>query len=146
MFRKCGLSLAAFAAIGFSLAMSSSAIAFHGGLFHRYHGSSGGSYGGSSTSCGCDCGSSGEASEGNHEDNSEHRAVSDRDERGSRDVHRDANGVTVEERDRERHHDADRNRDGDKKHDEDMKRAERKDKDKDKGKEKDNEKNEEAKK
>ncbi len=136
-----------FAAIAFSLAMSSSATACHRGLFHRHYGSSGGSYGGcgSSTSCGCDCASSGEASERNYENNGEHHVVSDRDERGSRDVHRDGNGVT-EERDREGHHDADRNHDGDKKHDEDMKRDEHKDKDGDQEKEKDNDKKEEAKK
>ena len=162
MFRKCALGLTAFAALGFSFAMSSSANAFHGGVFHRHYGSSGGSYGGNSNSCGCDCGSSTEATQGNQDDNGEHHAVSDRDERGSRDVHRDGNGVTIEERDHERHHDADQDRDGDKKHDKDMKRDEHKVKDvkkdehkdkdmkkdehNDKDKEKDNDKKEEAKK
>jgi hypothetical protein len=118
--------------------------------FSRKKPSSGGSYGGSSNSCGCNCGDTDEASEGHHEDNEEHHAVSNRDERvieaPSRDVHRDANGVIVEERDRERRHlndnAADRNRDSDKKHDKDMKKDEHKDKDKDK----DNDKKEEAKK
>jgi hypothetical protein len=145
MFRKCGIILGAFAAIACSLAMSPSATACHRGLFHRHYGSSGGSYGGSSTNCWCDCTSSGEASERNNESNGDHHAVSDRDDRGSRDVHGDGNGVT-EERDREGHHDADRNHDRDKKHDEDMKRDEPKDKDGDQGKEKDNDKKEESKK
>ena len=168
MFRKCALSLAAMAAIGFSLAMSSPANAFFGGsngvsvgshggsfggLFHRHHGSSGsyGSHGGSSNSCGCDCGNSDEASEGNHEDNDEHHeGVSERHGRDmdapSREVRRDANGVIIEGYDRDgRHHDdrnADHNRDGDKRHDKDMKKDEHKDKDKDK----DNDKKDEAKK
>jgi translation initiation factor 3 subunit A len=166
MFRTCALSLAAIAAIGFSLAMSSSANAFFGGsnggsggshggsfggLFHHHHGSSGGSHGDSS-SCDCNCGNSGEASEGNHEDNDEHHAVSDRDDRAmeapSRDVHRDSNGVIVEERNRDgRRHDdrnADHKRDGDKKHDKDVKKDEHKDKDKEK--DKDNDKKDAAKK
>ena len=142
MFRKCALGLTAFAALGFSLAMSSSANAFHGGLFHRHYGSSGGSYGGNSNSSCCDCGSSTEATQGSHDDNGEHHAVSDQDERGSRDVHREGNRVNVEERDHERQHDADSDRDGHKKDDKDMKRDEHKDKDK----EKDNDKKEEAKK
>jgi hypothetical protein len=164
MFRKCSLSLAAVAAIGFSLAMSSSANAFFGGsngssggshggsfggLFHHHNGSSGGSHGDSS-SCGCNCGNSDEASEGNHEDSDHHDGVSERHEREmeapSRDVHRDANGVIIEGHDRDgRHHDdrnVDHKRNGDQHHDKDVKKDEHKDKDKDK----DNDKKDEAKK
>src|SRR6476620_4220481 len=95
MSRHFALGLAAIAAIGLSLAIAPAANAFggssgshggsFGGLFHHHHGSSGsyGSNGGSynSSDCDCNCGSSGEASEGNHEDNDEHHGVSNGDDR-----------------------------------------------------------------
>src|SRR6188472_283735 len=80
MYRTLGLSMAAMAAVGISLAMTPSASAFHGGsngshggsfgrLFNHHHGSSGsyGSHGGSSNSCACDCNDSDEGYE-NHND------------------------------------------------------------------------------
>lgn len=120
MSRKLTVGMAAVAAIGFSLAMSSSANAFHGGsngshggsfgshggsfggLFHRHHGSHGGSGSecGSENSCGCEGNASSEASDAKGDDDNNHKE------------HASAGDVRTMEAPSRDHHSRNNNRDG----------------------------------